>query len=105
MFVFLGIPIASFVLIRRFFTTGERGWAAYSLLTGVGMLGAFVAASMGFLQNPSLVSIAGVFQRLSIIIGMAWITLLAIHLLRTPATDSPMEREKLLRSRSAVASR
>ena len=38
----------------------------------------FLPAS-AFSQNPSLVNVAGVFQRLSITIGWSWMTLLAVH--------------------------
>jgi hypothetical protein len=80
--VFLGIPAACFVFTRRFVGTGERGWAVYSLLTGLGMLVFFVLAAVGFEQNAVLVSVAGVVQRLSIAIGFTWIAVLAIRLLR-----------------------
>lgn len=79
--LFLGLPVACFVFCRRFATSDERGWAIYSLLAGIGMLVMFVLAAIGFMQNPSLVGIAGVFQRLSIIIGLTWIALVAIRLM------------------------
>ncbi len=80
--VFLGLPIACFVLSRRFAVMGERGWAIYSVLTGIGILMTFVLAGMGFSQTPGFVDFAGVYQRLSITIGWTWMTLLALHLLR-----------------------
>lgn len=82
--LFLGLPIACFVFCRRFAKWGERGWAIYSILTGLAMLVTFVLAGMGFDQNPSLVNVAGVIQRLSVSIGLIWISLLAIHVLRSP---------------------
>jgi hypothetical membrane protein len=78
---FLGLPIACFVFCRRFATSGEPGWAIYSVLTSLAMLVTFVLAGMGFSQNPSLVNVAGVFQRLSIAIGLIWIALLAFRLM------------------------
>jgi hypothetical membrane protein len=80
--VFLGIPAACFVLCRRFAKAGERGWAIYSLLAGVGMLVTFALAGAGFDQTPGLVEVAGVFQRLSVALGLTWISLLAIRLMR-----------------------
>jgi hypothetical protein len=80
---FAGLPTACFVFCRRFATSGERGWAVYSLLSGLGMLATFVLAAVGFAQNPSLVQVAGVFQRLSISVGLIWVALLAFRLLRT----------------------
>jgi hypothetical membrane protein len=82
--VFFGLPIACFVFGRLFARVGKRGWAAYSAFTGIAMLATFVIAGMGFGQRPGLVNFAGVFQRLSITIGWTWLTLLAIHLLRSP---------------------
>jgi hypothetical membrane protein len=79
--LFIGLPAACFVFCRRFATLGERGWAVYSLLAGLGMLVTFVLAAVGFDQHPSLVNFAGVFQRLSIIIGLTWIALLAFRLM------------------------
>ena len=80
--VFLGLPIACFVFSRRFATQRNNRWSIYSALTGMGILAAFVLAAIGFNQTPGFVEIAGVYQRLSIIIGWTWITLLALHLLR-----------------------
>lgn len=86
--VFLGLPIACFVFTYRFARLGQRGWAAYSALSGFAMFVAFVLAGMGFGQVPGLAEFAGVFQRLSIAAGWAWIALLAVHLLRTPARNA-----------------
>src|SRR6266699_2900732 len=87
--IFFGLPAACFVFCRRFATLGERGWAVYSILTGLAMLVTFVLAGIGFTQNPSLVNFAGVFQRLSIIIGFTWIALLAFRLM---SKKSPIGR-------------
>jgi hypothetical protein len=86
--LFVGLPAACFVFCRRFATLGERGWALYSILSGFAMLVTFVLAGIGFTQNPSLVNFAGVFQRLSIAIGMIWIALLAFYLMgKKPLID------------------
>jgi hypothetical membrane protein len=67
--VFIGVPTAAFVLCRRFAGTAKHGWAIYSVLTGFGMLVTFILAAIGFKQIAGFVSIAGVFQRLSIATG------------------------------------
>ena len=77
--VFLGLPIACLGFSRGLARLGERGWVIYSALSGCFMFVAFVLAGIGFSQNPSLVNVAGVFQRLSITIGWSWMTLLAVH--------------------------
>lgn len=81
--VFLGLPIACFVFTRRFVSQGERGWATYSVLTGIGFLAIFILAAMGFSQTPGFVEFGGLYQRFCITVGWVWITLLAIHFLRT----------------------
>lgn len=86
--VFLGLPMACFVFSRHFLSLGERGWAVYSVLSGVGILVFFVLAAVGFSQTPGFVNFAGVYQRLSIITGWAWMALLALHGLRAPVPPS-----------------
>jgi hypothetical membrane protein len=78
---FIGLPTACFVFYRRFALSGKTGWAIYSILAGLGILVTFILAGVGFKQNPVLVDFAGVFQRLSIIIGLTWITFLAFRLM------------------------
>lgn len=86
LFVFILLPIATFVMIRRF--SGDpnwRGWALYSLLTGLIMIASFIVSQWlgamdenGTLQNAPV----GLVQRIGIIAGWVWISLLAISLLR-----------------------
>ncbi len=86
--VFLGLPVACFVFTRYFARHGERGWAAYSALSGIAMLITFVLAGMGFSQTPGFSDFAGGFQRLSIGIGWTWLALLAVHFLRARNADT-----------------
>jgi hypothetical protein len=81
--VFGALPAACLVLSRRFAVAGELGWALYSAGSGVIFVVGFVLASAGFNQAESLVDVAGLLQRLTIIVGWGWITLLALHLLRS----------------------
>ncbi|MFI5264456.1 MAG: DUF998 domain-containing protein [Candidatus Kapaibacterium sp.] len=80
--IFLGLPVACFILRHRFQVTGEPGWAAYSGFTGIAILVTFVLAGMGFKQFPHIADFAGVYQRLSITLGSIWITLLTLHLMK-----------------------
>lgn len=81
--LFLGLPPACFVLCQRFLKMGKRGWAVYSLLAGIGMLVAFALAGQGFTHKvTNLIAVAGVFQRLSIAIGLTWVAALAFWLMR-----------------------
>jgi hypothetical protein len=83
LFVFICSPIACFKFYNRFKDYGNASWATYSLISGIGILVMFILAAIGFKQTPGFVDYAGIFQRLSIIIGCAWIALLAIHIIKT----------------------
>lgn len=70
---FLALAVVQVVLAR-----GQgRGWAIYSLLSAVVFLAADVLASAGFSQTEPLVDLAGLFQRIAVIIGFTWLTALA----------------------------
>jgi hypothetical protein len=85
MLVFIGIPAACGVFRRRFKALGERRWASYSLISGIGMPLFFILAALGFNQVSIFAGYGGAFQRLSTGIGFAWVTLLALYLLKTEA--------------------
>lgn len=83
---FGSLAIAIFVLARRFASDPAwRGWALYSLLTGMTIVGFFIACLVvavldekGMLPN----SPTGLLERIAIIIGWVWVALLALRLLR-----------------------
>jgi hypothetical protein len=80
--VFVGLPAACGVATRRFAKAGEKGWALYSAATAVAFLVFFFLAGQGFSGDPSFVPVGGLMQRITIVIGWAWIAALALHLLR-----------------------
>ncbi|MEU8300875.1 DUF998 domain-containing protein [Micromonospora sp. NPDC048909] len=77
---FPALIVAFFVFTRRFAGQRRRGWAIYSALTGLAFLAGFILASAGFSQTAGLVDLAGLYQRITIVIGLLWLTLLAVHL-------------------------
>jgi uncharacterized protein DUF998 len=83
---FSSLAIAIFVLARRF--AGDpnwKGWAVYSIVTGVLVIVSFIAATTVSALDESGVlpgSPTGLLQRIGIIAGWSWIALLAIQLLR-----------------------
>lgn len=83
-FIF-GLPIACFLMARLFDEQGERNWAIYSKVTAVAFMLVYLLAMAGFLQVPGLVNYAGLLQRISVIIGLAWMTLLPVYLLKHPS--------------------
>jgi hypothetical membrane protein len=78
--VFLGLPVACVVVAYRFVRSDRKAWAAYSAGTAVVFLAGFVLAGIGFAQDPTLMPIGGLLQRLTLIVGMSWLAALAIHL-------------------------
>jgi hypothetical protein len=73
-------------MARRFASSPDwKGWAAYSIITGIvvivffiASIGASVLDAAGTLPN----SPTGLLQRIAIIVGWGWVALLAIRLLR-----------------------
>jgi hypothetical protein len=85
---FLALGAACFVLAAG----AGRGWAIFSLLSGAAFYGAFFASGVGFGQTEPFVDVAGLSQRVCVIIGWVWLTVLALRLLArakgSPAVDS-----------------
>jgi hypothetical protein len=79
---FGGLIAACFVFSRRFAAEGARGRAIYSAATGVAFAAGIAVSGVGFEQDPNLVAVAGLVQRLTVTVGWTWQTLLALHLLR-----------------------
>ncbi|MET9019551.1 DUF998 domain-containing protein [Actinopolymorpha sp. NPDC004070] len=80
--VFLGLPLACCVVGYRFARAGHRGRAAYSVATAVVFLALFFLSSAGFSQQTALAPVGGLFQRLTLVVGMGWLGWLALTLLR-----------------------
>jgi hypothetical membrane protein len=77
--VFTALPAAAIVVGRRAGRRGRRAWARYSTASGVLLLACFVLTSVGFAQVPGLVDVAGLLQRLTLGVGFAWLTTLAVR--------------------------
>jgi hypothetical protein len=76
---FVALAAAQVVLAR-----GQgRPWFVYSLFSATAFAVTFVLAGTGFDQDPSLVDTAGLFQRLAVTIGWAWLFALAVRRRRT----------------------
>jgi len=92
---FGSLTLAIFVLARRFASDRQwRGWALYSLITGILFLGSFIAGlAVAVLDQHGVLpnSPAGLLERIAIIIGWGWIALLAIRLLRQMRSTKGIE--------------
>jgi hypothetical membrane protein len=93
---FLGLPIACFVFARFFTRRGEHNWAWYSRLSGIGMLAVFIVARLGFRllpMYPELAANFGLLQRITVTIGLTWLTLLAVYMLNVQAETQTLGRK------------
>jgi len=91
--VFSSLTFACFVMARRFAGDANwKGWALYSIVTGVLVLGSFIASTTVSALDESGVlpgSPTGLLQRIGIIAGWSWIAFLAIRLcgkMRSPVS-------------------
>jgi hypothetical protein len=78
LFAFISLPAACFVLARRDAADpAERGWAWYSVATGLLVVVFFLLTGVvTALNGPE-----GLTQRILLIVGWSWIALLAIRLM------------------------
>ncbi len=88
--VFVGLPAAAFATGWRSWRAGQHRFGLYSAGTAVTMLTTIALAGAGFGQSPRLINLAGLFQRVSITTGFAWLTALSAQALRrAPTTAAP----------------
>jgi hypothetical protein len=80
--VFCGLPAAALACGWRSWRAGQREFGLYSAGSAVTTLAAMALAAAGFGQSPRLVNLGGLFQRISIIAGLAWVTALFARALR-----------------------
>lgn len=62
---------------------------------------AFALAGVGFDQAEGLVDVAGLFQRVTLVTGWAWLTLLAVHLIRSLPGEAGADRPQTGAGRAA----
>jgi hypothetical membrane protein len=79
---FVGLPVAALCFARAFHRAGRPGWAAGSAAAGVVVFVAFLLASAGFTQAPALAAAGGLYQRISIVAGLGWVTAVCLRQLR-----------------------
>lgn len=82
--VSLGLPVACGVVARHFARTGHNGWATYSAAVAVVFVTGLVLVNLGFSQHPMFMPYGGLIQRVTLMIGLGWLTTFALHLLRHP---------------------
>src|SRR3954454_20220578 len=87
--VFGGLIGACAAMAFRFARTRDAGWAAYSALTGVLLVGGVGMFGRAF-SNEGFAAVGGMIQRLTVVIGWGWLSALAVRLLRRDVSgDTP----------------
>jgi hypothetical protein len=82
---FVGVPVTCFKMRYRFKAIGEQRLALLSNIFGFGILAGLVISGAGFRQTPYLVIIAGLLQRLTIILALSWLTFLLKTIIKNSA--------------------
>jgi hypothetical membrane protein len=82
--------VGTAVLIARRFRKDSRlaGWARYSTVTAALSFALFVAVAIAGSDGPTLQGLAGAIQRLWILVGFTWLSLLALRFLREGADNA-----------------
>jgi hypothetical membrane protein len=76
---FLGLIAACLLSARRFGADGRRGWAVYSLATGVLYFAAFVGIAAGSGQGGTLMTAVIVAFSVAVVLGWAWISAMTVR--------------------------
>ncbi|MCX5205259.1 DUF998 domain-containing protein [Streptomyces sp. NBC_00237] len=77
MAAFLGLIAACFVYAPH----GSAGWTAYSIASGVLFAGAMGWSSAAFSGSPRMAGFGGLLQRVALVVGCGWLTVLALRTL------------------------
>jgi len=82
---FFVLPMSSFVMACQFCRWRQNGWALYSLISGIATLVFFLLLADTIEQTTALAGYAGLYERISIVIGLGWLSILALKLSKSPA--------------------
>lgn len=77
---FFGLIAACFVFARRFNFLKQRGWANYSIATGIIFSMAFVGIATGSQQGGAILVFVTLAFTVAVILGWAWISMIAKQL-------------------------
>lgn len=78
---FIGLIAACFVFARRYAAAHERGWAAFSVVTGVLFLAAFFGIAAGSQQGGAVLVIVTLAFTAAVILAWTWLSLTASRLI------------------------
>lgn len=73
--VFGGLTAAGLIFARHFWVDGMKAWAVYSVVSAIGVIGGLV----GFVVLVNIGGPGGLLERMSFVVGLLWVALLAIE--------------------------
>lgn len=79
---FLALIAACFIFARRFSVLKQRGWAIYSLITGVLFFAAFFGIATGSQKGGATQVFVTLAFTVAVVIAWAWISIMAARLLK-----------------------
>jgi len=79
---FLALIAACMVFARRFAALGQRGWAAYSVATGVLFFAAFFGIASGSQQGGAIRTFVILAFTAAVVLAWAWVSAMSIRLSR-----------------------
>ena len=77
---FLGLIAACFVFARTFAAFEHRGWAAYSIATGLIFFAAFFGIASGSQQSPATVAFVTIAFSVAVALAWTWTSIMAARL-------------------------
>lgn len=78
---FLGLIAGCFVFARRFSSLGERGWTAFSMVTGTLFFAAFFGIAMGSQQGGAVLTFVNLAFAAAVVLGWIWISAVSARLM------------------------
>jgi hypothetical protein len=81
---FIGLIAACLVFARRFAGAEQKGWAIYSLVTGVLFFAAFFGIASGSQQGGTILVFVTLAFTVAVVLGWAWVSALSARLLTEP---------------------
>jgi hypothetical protein len=84
--IFASLAVAALITAPTAFRAGHGSWGAASAVVGLLVIAGFVLMVAAFSARNGLSPIGGLIQRLTIVVGWGWLTVLSLRATRTPRT-------------------
>jgi hypothetical protein len=85
--VFPTLVVCCLYFALWFYRLGRRGWSAYSAVSSLILATAFGTMLAGYNGNEAIFPIAGLAQRIFLVVGWGWLAIFGLYLLRSRTAD------------------